>query len=723
MSINRASRFSLSLAIVAVIAFLALPVRAQEKPPPQSDDVLRTNTDLIQTYVTVLDQKGRFVDGLTREQFQLTIDGQPRPISLFDRVTGGVGHERKGNGAPTSTETANATNAAPTVRPRTIVFFIDDLHLSLDSLERTRKMLRRFVDTELGSRDSVAIVSASGQIGFLQQFTNNKEVLLAAVDRLNHRAVETRTMALGDVPMSEFVALLIDNKGDSRQNSVMKVYVEECQKQSGKNADRRAAEAIRMNCEQLVKSNARMVLTESAMKTANTYVALESLMRSSARMPGRKLAFFISDGFMLDTGHGPDLRGALEQIIDFAQKAGVVVYTIDAKGLKAPGLDATNNIVSDANGRMAGVATAEIAATQDAMHALAIDTGGRALRNQNYFDRWVDQVLDETSNYYVLAWRPSNEVETQKKFRNVSVSVIGNPQFTVRAPRGYFEGSSANTNFVNASAEKPANKKASPDADLQTALADYYPHDSLPTALSLAYVNTPTNGTVLTSSIQITDNSLDVTAGRNPASFLIAGVILNDKGKIANSFKNVVKSSAANETSAIIYNHRTTLSPGIYQVRVAARDEQDKRVGSALQWIVIPDLARNQLNLSSLLLIGAGMQNIRAGNGEAQVQLSVDRRFPRNSQLDWCVFVYNAGHNASGKTDLVAALQVLRDGRTVHVSAPRKLADADTDPQRILFGDRLVLQSLPHGRYDLLITVSDNVTHTTVSRSIDFQIE
>jgi hypothetical protein len=47
----------------------------------------------------------------------------------------------------------------------------------------------------------------------------------------------------------------------------------------------------------------------------------------------------------------------------------------------------------------------EIAATQDAMNGLAGDTGGRALRNMNYFDRWVEKVLDETSNYYLLAWR------------------------------------------------------------------------------------------------------------------------------------------------------------------------------------------------------------------------------------------------------------------------------------------------------------------------------
>src|SRR5260370_4656195 len=79
-------------------------------------------------------------------------------------------------------------------------------------------------------------------------------------------------------------------------------------------------------------------------------------------------------------------------------------------------------------------------AQQDAMNALAGDTGGRALRNQNYFDRWVGKVLDETSNYYLLAWRPDKETEKTPKFRKVTVSIVGRPELTARAPRGYVEG-------------------------------------------------------------------------------------------------------------------------------------------------------------------------------------------------------------------------------------------------------------------------------------------
>jgi hypothetical protein len=55
--------------------------------------------------------------------------------------------------------------------------------------------------------------------------------------------------------------------------------------------------------------------------------------------------------------------------------------------------------------------------------------------------RWLgDDVLDETSNYYVVAWRPEKDEEKIPKFRNVKITVVGQPELTVRAPKGYVEG-------------------------------------------------------------------------------------------------------------------------------------------------------------------------------------------------------------------------------------------------------------------------------------------
>ena len=690
-----------------------------QRPAQTQDDVLRTNTDLVQTSITVVDKKGKFVEGLAREDFELLIDGKARPINFLERITSGSARETElSDRKQPQPSVAAPTTGSSTVRGRTVIFFIDDLHLSFSSLNRTRQMIAHFLDTEMSVKDSVAIASAGGQIGFLQQFTNNKEVLQAALARVKVQPSEQRTFGMGNTPMSEFIALQIESKPDSRQNSVMTVYVEECLKQIGtRNADRRTAMTLRLNCEALVKSNARNVLMQTGKATDSMYQSLETLMRSSARLPGRKIVFFISDGFLAQGGpFASSLSTKLRQITDAAQRASAVIYTIDARGLVSGTLDATNNIVPDANGRMATMATSEILATQDALNALAADSGGRALRNQNYFDRWVDKVLDETSNYYLLAWRPSTEEEKGSTFRNVKITIVRRPELTVRAPRGYVEASQPPETVRTASSEKPG-------TELQKALTDFYPSKSLQTVLSVTHLDTPANGPILTSSIQIAASGLDYGDDfKQPATVKLAGVILNDKGKIATSFQTQlnVRPISATYNSGIVYSHRDPLAPGIYQVRVAARDERSGRIGSAMQWIVIPDLTAGQLTLSTLLIAGQVVDKTKGDIGE--VQLSVDHSFARSDHLGYWIFVYNAKRDVAGATNLVAETEVLRDGKVV-LTASQKLNIDSPDRQRIPYGADLALKSLTPGNYDLKVKIIDAVGGTSATQSTNFVVQ
>lgn len=677
----------------------------------QEPDVIRTKTELVQTAITVLDKKGNFVEGLNREQFQLMVDGKPRQVAFFERVA---------SGSPRELEIAALNN--PDIRPatptptarvagRTIVFFIDDLHLSADSMNRTRMMLEHFLNREMSSKDNVAILTASGQVGFLEQFTNNRAVLDAAISRLIPRPYDASGYSAGNsTKMTEYMAYTIDTAKTDRK--VMDFYIEECMKGASTfRKSRQVAAMLRQACETEVKNSARAVLLQAAQITQNTYHSLESAMRSLARAPGRKLAFFVSDGFLLDAGpRAANVRDKLDHVIDAAQRAGVVVYTIHAAGLvNSAFLDPGNKRPMDIQGRLDIASTGELAANQDALSAIASDTGGRALRSMNFFDKWVSTVLDETSNYYVVAWRPENEDEKLPKFRNVKITVVGQPELTVRAPKGYVTGPQpAETKPATAKNNKPK----TPDAELRDALGDFYPAGGLPTLLSLTYLNTPTNGLVVTSSIEISGT------GTQPATIKLAGVVLNDKGKIASSFKNQLNIDAPKSgvSDSIFYNHHTPLAPGIYQFRVAARDEKSGRVGSAMQWIVIPDLTKSKLTLSSVLLGGQVLED----KNTPHVQLSVDHTFPRMSQLGYWVFVYNAKRDATGKPQITVQTQVLRDGHAVLSPPPRKLSNAGPDLERIPFGEELALKTLTPGKYDLKVTVTDGVAGTRTSQVADF---
>lgn len=689
----------------------------------QDTEVVRTNVELVQTAITVLDKKGNFVDGLQREQFELVVDGKARPVAFFERISAGSARERELASLGNSNAEAATTPVTPAqVKGRTIVFFIDDLHLSPDSMNRTRMMLQRFLDREMTSKDNVAITTASGQVGFLEQFTNNRAVLDEAMSRLLPRPYDAEGYSAGgSAKMTEYIAYQLNtNRSDTK---LLNAYIDECLK--GPNTFRKSRDVLallRQACETEVKNSSRAILIQAGQITQNTYHSLESVMRSLSRAPGRKLAFFISDGFLLDAGpNAPNVRDKIDDVIDAAQRAGVVVYTIHARGLVNSGfMDPAVKRPVDERIDLASIG--ELEANQDALNAIAYDTGGRALRGTNFFDRWVSTVLDETSNYYVVAWRPEKEEEKVPKFRNVKITIVGHPDLTVRAPRGYVDGPKQ----AAAANDKPAPAKApkTPEGELREALSDFYPTGGLPTLLSLTYLNTPVNGLVVTSSIEISGGGVTYgNDGKQPATIKLAGVVLNDKGKIASSFKNQlnIDPPKAGGSESIFYNHHTPLAPGIYQFRVAARDEQSGRVGSAIQWIVIPDLTKSKLTLSSVLLGGQVLED-KSKEGTPHVQLSVDHSFPRTSLLGYWVFVYNAKRDAGGKPQLVVQTQVLRDGQAVLSSPQRTVNVAGQDAERIPFGEELALKTLTPGKYDLKVTVTDSVAGTSATQLADFVV-
>jgi len=712
------------LLLCALFSLLCAQIASGQKQDPgktqSNPDVLRTNTELVQTGVSVFDKRGRFVDGLTKDDFELEVEGRRAPISFFENIIAGTPRDREARTLE-SGEPNTPRSSAITVRRRTVVFFIDDRHLSLDSVGRTRKSLLAFINKQMGPNDVVAIASASGQIGFLQQFSDNKEVLRAAVGRLNHVPyVITDYGKNPNGPMTEYMALTIERKDDP---DVFEFYVQDCMKWTIKPLGTGSG-SRRVQCEVEVKNRARQILNQAGSVTVNTYYSLETLLHSAEKMPGSKLAFFISDGFLAESGpRAPVAIQQVTRIVDEARRAGVVIYTIDARGLVSGALDASGNVPFDGGGMLESAHLREIPASQDAMNALAADTGGRALRNQSNFDQFINDALAETSRYYLIAWRPETNDEKNAKFKDIKIRVVGRPDLTVRAARGFTNQRTALPEASVKTNEKTSPKE--PDADIQNALQDFYPKHAIPLQLSLLYWDTPASGPVLTTSVQVPSDALSYDEGNDkPARVTIAGIVLNDEGKPTATFKTGLevrprpRSGEAADSSKVIYNNPAPLKPGIYQVRVAARDDRSGLVGSAMEWVVIPDLSTRQLSLSSLMM---GLENVDA-TGE-RIQWSVDKKFEHGSSVRFMTFVYNAGRAAAAAANLRAQVRVYRDGQPV-ISGPFANVEAsETDPERIPFVSELDLSQLPAGAYTLEVTVEDLTTAKSVSQQTIFYVQ
>jgi hypothetical protein len=345
-------------------------------------------------------------------------------------------------------------------------------------------------------------------------------------------------------------------------------------------------------------------------------------------------------------------------------------------------------------------------------------------------------MLDETSNYYLLAWRPESETQKTGKFKHVEVSVVGRPDLTARLPRGFFSGLPA------AAAKTPETKPSTPDAGSSTlkgkdlslisALGAPSARKGLPTQLSTSFIDVPGSGPVLTASMQMASDVLDYGPdNKQPTAIDLAGVVLNDQGKPAGSFKNrlnINPLSSPNKTGGspgVIYNHKIPLKPGIYQVRVAALEEKGGRVGSAAQWIEIPDLSSKRLTLSSLLIGGqfVGSSTKQTAGASEQLQFSVDRRFSPGSHMTFLTIIYSAAPG-NGTPNLDGQIEISRDGRPVVASPVRKIAvDPGTDLARIPYGADIALRNLSPGRYLLKVTVNDRNASSSASNQILFDVE
>jgi VWFA-related protein len=669
------------------------------------------------------------------------------PASFVERVSAGSLRERAltapraGEAAPPPARAEPASD-----RGRVVIFFVDDLHLSSESLQRTRKMVSDFVENDMGLNDQVAIASATGSVGFLQQFSDNKAVLRAALARLSHRNFNVRDN--DQIPMTEYQALRID-QGD---RDTISYYTAQLMKETNFRVmggplgpppggplnqklppQNNSAGNTRDTAERQVKGRASRILQQSAAVSMGTLSALESLMRSSAQLPGRKLVFFFSDGFFLndrETGFGDKLRG----ITDAAVRAGVVIYSVDARGLTTM-TDASSNR-ADPTGQLSRSNVGELVASQDPLTALAGDTGGRALLNMEAPGSALSKALDETSNYYLLAWRPDPAEQKGGKFKKLQVSIAGRPDLTVRLPRGYLDSPpAAEPPAKQPGAAAPATKPAAnaADAALREAMQSFVPRQGLPTMLDVAFIDTPDNGTVLSASAQVDAASLAYGAdGKVPAVVDLAGIVLNTEGKSVGGFKtrlDVKPLAGGGEGAAggggVVYVHRQPLPPGIYQVRVVARDDRSGKVGGARHWLEVPDLKSRQLTLSSLMVREQTPAPPPAGAAAEQpVQFSVDHKFTRSSRLNFFMFIYNGAATPGAQPDLAAQVQVFRDGKAVVNTPLRPLSmQGVPDLARIPYTGSFPLQTLSPGRYLLQITVADRTGQRTATTRTVFTVE
>jgi VWFA-related protein len=675
--------------------------------PTPDDDVVKISTNLIQVDVTVTDSKGNVVKELKAEDFEIYENGEKQKITNFSFVASirEKTETVKKTAEKTSVPVPSAELRAEQVR-RTFALVVDDLSLSFQSAYYTRRALKKFVDEQMQDGDLVAIIRTGAGIGALQQFTSDKRQLYAAIERVLWNPS-------GRGGLGAFAPI--------RDN-------EKIQNETESEEDREARENSERSFDDF----------QGAYFATGTLGALRYILTGMKELPGRKSVILFSDGFKIlqrseqGFSDGGRVLDFLRQLVDTANRSSVVFYTIDARGLQTVGISAEDSVNSTTPDRLQQILSdrsAELFDTQAGLTFLAQQTGGFAILNNNDLSGGVRRVLDDQS-YYLIGYDPDTDTFDPKtrRFNKLEIKVK-NKDLKVRYRSGFFNIADRDVPL--------AKTNQTPLQQIQNALTSPFTVNDISLRLNALFGNDAVQGSFVRSLLHIKAQDLKFTDepdGTKKAVFDILAITFGDNGapidQIAKSYTLTVRDEMYKrilKTGFVYYFTLPVKKPGAYQLRTAIRDSQAGRVGSASQFIEVPNLKKERLTVSGIVLenmtdaqwkiFASETSNIdekpQTEDSEKPNPMNDTslRRFKRGTILRYGFEIYNARTDAAKKPNLTGQIRIFRDGKLLldGKQVPIDLLN-QTDLERVKSSGAINLTGtmLP-GEYILQIVVTDNL--------------
>ncbi|MGH9945424.1 MAG: VWA domain-containing protein, partial [Pyrinomonadaceae bacterium] len=564
------------------------PVSPPPVATPADDDVVRITTNLVQVDAVVLDKDGRQVSDLGAEDFEIYEDGRAQKITNLSYVSNEAGAPAPAAPAKTEAADKNAPPAPPVkLRPgevrRTIALVVDDLGLSFESAYYSRRALKKFVDEQMLPNDLVAIVRTGAGVGALQQFTSDKRMLNAAIERVKFNA-------LGRGGVGAFAPLA----GSDPASQTASARGEE-ERDAGAEGGRDASDELDNFREEIFN--------------VGTLGAVNYVVRGMRELPGRKSIILMSDGFALfrrdDNSRNERTAQALRNLTDLANRASVVIYALDPRGLVSTGLTAADNTAGMTPDQISRAMTARsdtLFETQSGLRYLAEETGGFAVINSNDLSSGVRRVLEDQKGYYLIGYRPQGET-FDRRYHKISVKVK-RPGLKVRTRTGFYGVTDDNARPV----------RRTRDEQLLAALTSPFSSGGIDVRLTSLFGDDPKAGSYMRSLMHIDARDLKFTEeadGWRETKLDVLGVAFGDNGRVleqsgvSHSLKFRGPAYEYILRNGLVFNFNVPVKKGgAYQLRVAVRDAITERVGSASQFVEAPDLKKDRLALSGLVING-----------------------------------------------------------------------------------------------------------------------
>jgi len=562
-------RAALALAAFVGLGSLAAIASSPAQAPGQAAAqapraTFKSGLDLVVVNVVVRDKDGKLVRGLTRGDFVVMEDGRPQTVSSFDfeeienaslpsmettTVLGAIA--QPGAAAPAAAAASEAVRPTVDMKDRRLIVLFYDLgSMQPEEVSRAVQSGRDYIEKKMAPADILAVVSLTTSLAVDQDFTADRETLLAALNRLS--PVEGSTAAAGAD------AEIAPDTGNS--------FVADDTEFNIFSTDRRLD-------------------------------ALRAVADVLAGIEQKKSVIYFSGGV---TQSGMDNQAAVRTLVDRAVRANVSIYAADTRGLAAlpAGGDASTASVRGTgafSGRSMSSQRESFSAAQDTLSTIAEDTGGKAFFDVNEFADVFDKVVEDTSSYYLLGYTSTNPAR-DGRFRRIRVT-LKQPGLKLEFRSGYY----AARDFAHSGRDDRAQQ-------MQEQLLSDLPITDLPVHGSAGYFRLKENRYFVPVWFIVPGSQVQFSraSDREKATLDVLGVIRDGQNRPVAWIQDTVKLSVAATEDVqrrnVQYGTSFELPPGFYRLKVVIRENQLGTFGSFDSTLVVPNLDRNPLRLSSVVL-------------------------------------------------------------------------------------------------------------------------
>jgi VWFA-related protein len=690
--------FVVPIIVVAALGVSAQNARPTPTPAPEGE-VVKISTNLIQLDVSVTDSKGKPISDLRPDEIEIYENGKKQKITNLSFVSA----VRQVTEAPKKKDVPKIDIPIPTteIRPenvrRTVALIVDDLTLSFGSAYYTRTALKKFVDEQMQDGDLVAIIRTGAGMGSLQQFTSDKKMLYAAIEKVRWNPMGTGGVgafaAIEPTPLEQAAA------------SGAEVSDEDI-----------AAEKNRMNAADDFRNS---------IFAAGTLGAIRYVITGMSELPGRKSIIMFSDGFRMFTRDndgnidGREVLELLRKLVDFANRNSVVINTIDSRGLVYTGYTAADN-VTNTSAQAAIEAMNErsdqLFETQQGLSFLADQTGGISIRNSNDLAGGVRKILDDQS-YYLIAYEPDDATfdSTKVKFNKINVRVLRNGA-TARTRSGFYNNTSSRPAAGSAN-------PASPFRQIMDALSSPFARTDIQLRLNPLFAYDEKQGTYVKSYLHIDAKNLkfvDQPDGNKKAAISIIAAAFDEKGlptqDVSRAYSITVRPGGMKQIldDGFIYEFTFPVKkPGGFQYRVALRDDQSGTVGSANQFVQIPKIQKGRHVISGIVLQNFTQEKWKNAASQVAPDESINdtslRRFSRGTVLQYAYEIYGIDPRSAKPSNLSRRIRIFRDGKLVLDGKEQPISPKPGPTGRITDAAAIAIGSeMEPGDYVLQVIVTDN---------------